>query len=205
MRLIAIAFVILFSLAQGLRSEEAQPTRAYTVECRFIDLKGDVVNAPRMRLIDGQNGSVSLDSQRSIVNAVTSENGVDAPHILVLKEGLTIDVTVLGQPDQKAAVDATVEVSGIGPISVKSGRQTAIVDSQKKRVIDLVSLGETLVIPTGKKGKARVELTVNIDGDVSRSAAPASTILCSNPIPVKASSPGVVLFDAPPQSASFRR
>jgi hypothetical protein len=170
MRLIATAFVILSSLAQGLQSEEAKLTdshskQTYLVECRFIGEKGQVLSAPRIKLIDGQNAFVSDLWQTPMVNAVVLKNGVRSGNVQVLKEGTMVEVTVLGQPDQKVAVDATVEASKIGPIGVKNGLQTASVDSQKRRVLDLVSLGETLVIPMGQKGNAkstpRVELLVS--------------------------------------------
>lgn len=147
----------------------------YVVSCRFINEKGEVLHSPSLVLRDGQEGCVSDLRQSPFVVGVKRlihpENGLilKHPHIVVLNDGLKATLTVTGQQPDGAVVDVTVERSKIGKVDTKqidsdTTLQAPCFDACKKRVIDFVKLGETLVIPSGEMNDDerthRVEIVV---------------------------------------------
>jgi len=153
------------ALGQGQDPPAAPDSPQYCVQCRILDAKDNVLMCPKVIVTDGHRAVVSIMSQAPFVTAVTSTGGVAKPHIQVISEGTTIELTVIGQPKDTATVDVTVEQSKIGEVAVKNGRQSVQVDAQKKRLVECVSLGKTLTIPIGNQrssgAMSRVELVVS--------------------------------------------
>ncbi|MHB1033827.1 MAG: hypothetical protein ACYC35_02460 [Pirellulales bacterium] len=78
------------------------------------------------------------------------------PHIVVIDEGTKIDMTVAGRQPNGATVDVTVEQTRINKVDIKkcdpgTCLQIPSVATRKRRVIDFVRFGDTLVVPMGEK------------------------------------------------------
>ena len=182
--------------SRGAESEEttpsaSQPQPRYTVLCRCVDENGDTSIGPKLTFLsDGEKRRVFDRSQSPFVTGVIPVDGTIRtalqPVIHVVDEGTSIEVAIFGQQHGGVTVDVTVERSSIADVGTKACGptveigpgvvegttvQTVRVDTEKKRVIEFVSFGETLVVPLGAKGSKgtlpRVELVVNPKEEVS--------------------------------------
>ena len=197
MRYLVGVLVVSASLAWSLRTtfgEENPPdtstSNRYGVLCRWIDAKGEVVMAPKLKLPENQKGIVSSMTKRPFVIGTTPEGKAQRPHIVVIEDGLSIEVTVAGRHPDGASIDVTVEESKILDIGTKKiAPDTTIqiphVDNQKKRIVDFVKYGEVFSIRLGKKHSAsRIELMIQAD---DKTAVPANWT-----VPAKDDSPNSV-------------
>lgn len=172
MRLALNTFVILGSLiaaSPAMSGERGSPIGAqskqqYTVFCRWIKQQDEFLACPALTVSDGEKGSISDTSQSPFVTGVTpltDPNNPKAfvqlqPHIVVLDEGMKIDLIVVGKQPDGASVDITVEQSKITKVDTKQiSSSTTIqlpsVEIAKKRVFDFVRFGEPFVVPLGEK------------------------------------------------------
>lgn len=178
------ALLVVVSSAQarepGLPGQ-GQAKDRYTVHCRWIKENDAIVAFPALSLADGERGTLSETSQSPFVTAVTPVTGPNTkeaaqlPHIVVLDEGMKIDVMVMGRQPGGVSVDVTVEESQITAVDVKlvspqTSVQAPSVDTRKKRVFDFAKFGEPLAVFLGKnpaKGAApRIELVVAVRENV---------------------------------------
>lgn len=163
------------------RPAESQPKQSYTVYCRWIKQHDEFLAFPPLSLSDGKKGSISDTTQSPFVTGVTLVTNpktkplVGRPHIVVLEDGMKIDLIVAGRQAEGATVDATVELSKITKVDAKrinsnTTIQIPSVDIRKKRVIDFVKFGETFVVPLGEEpanGKMpRLEIVVAVGEDI---------------------------------------
>jgi len=169
-----------------------QPKQRYTVRCRWIREHDDYLDCPALTLCDGARGSICDTSQSPFVTGVTRSTGpayANQPHIVVLDEGLKIDLIVSGRQPHGASVDVTVEQSKITrvdtkPIDSDTWIQIPVVDIRKKRVFDFVEFGSPLVVALGEKHAGgtvpRLEIVVSDGANVrpdctARGAGAAAT------------------------------
>jgi hypothetical protein len=173
-----IVSMLLGALPQTTGEEtESQPTRQYTVLCRWVDADDNVVVGPKLTLSEGEKGNVSIGSRSPFVVGITAdEDGAKKPLIAVIDEGTTIEVTAVGQQANGVTVNVVVEQSEITSVETKkTGPGTFVqaphVDARKKRVVDFVKFGEILTVPTEEKRAdgttPRVELAVCAGNAVS--------------------------------------
>jgi hypothetical protein len=122
------------------------------------------LEAPKVVVREGQRAIVRDEWQSPIVTAVKAENGAKNPVIQVLDQGITLNITAYGNHDGRITVDAAAELSHIGPVEAKNGRQTTEVKSQRTRKIDCVAPGEKLVValdpPENSAARHWVEIVV---------------------------------------------
>ena len=100
---------------------------------------------PTIAVVEGVMAIFSDASQTPIVTAIKGAGDAKKPTIHVLDEGITGNVTAYGNDDGRITVDARVELSRIGRVNVKNGRQTTQVKTQRMRTIDCVRPGEKVV------------------------------------------------------------
>ena len=160
--------------ADEIRSDTS-PKR-YGVLCRWVDVDGAIVMAPKLGVAENQKGMVSNTTESPFVIGLTPDGKAQRPHIVVIQEGSSVEVTVAGRQPSGATVDVTIEQSKIGEVGTKTiGPNSTVpipqVDISKKRVIDFVKYGEVLSIPLAKKrpGKdvPRVEVMIHADTEAA--------------------------------------
>ncbi len=156
----------------------SRPKQRYTVLCRRIKQHDESLAYPAITVTDGAKWSISDISQSPFVIGVTrvtdpiTKAVTQRPHIVVLEDGMKIDLIVAGRQADGATVDVTVEQSKIaGEVAIKEcspGTRIQIpsVDIEKKRVFDFVKFGEAFVVPLGEKRakgtRSRLEIVVAV-------------------------------------------
>lgn len=122
----------------------------YWVQCAIIKRDGDRepqrLSAPQVWVREGQRAIGYDSSQTPIVSAVKGDGDAKKPTIHVLDDGIMWNVTAYGNSDGRITLDAKVELSRIGRVEVKDGRQTTQVKTQRMRTIDCVKPGEKVVV-----------------------------------------------------------
>jgi hypothetical protein len=156
-------------------SKTVSPQSQVTVLCRKIDDRGIYQIFPKQTLSDERKGLFADIAQSPFVVGVTPIKGKYAeamqPNIVILDEGMNIEVTIRGRLDHGASVEIAIEQSKIGEVETKEiiPGKTAIqiphVELHKKRVFDFLKYGEVLAISLDGKDKGpRIELVLVSDG-----------------------------------------
>ncbi len=150
---------------------QSEPAQQYSVLCRWVDADGSIAVGPKLTLLEGRKGNFSHGTQTPLVIGVsTGRHGAEKPHVAVIDEGTTIEVTALGRQAGGTTLDVVAEHSDILGVNARETAPGTFVQVprlhiRKKRVIDFVRFGDVLTIPTGKKGAGtttpRVELVVS--------------------------------------------
>jgi hypothetical protein len=173
--------VVAASAAAPAKPAASQAEKQYTVAFRLhpSNEKGDPLakslTNPTLMVLDGKRASVSDRSQTPFVAGIfavtdpSAKQAAEQPYIVVFEEGTKIEVIVTGRQFNGATVDVTVELSKIVDVKEKKiGPGTVLqiptAETYKKRVVDFVNFGETLVVPLEDKGpkeaRARLEMVV---------------------------------------------
>jgi len=164
---------------------ESQSKQRYTVSCSWIKRHAgvDENDSRTLTLFDGEKGSIDDTYQSPFVIGVRLPNPkeqVPQPYIVVLHEGLKIDLLITGFQPNGVTMDVTVEQSQITKVDTKqinADKKTTVqipsVDIQKKRIFDFVKFGEALVVPTGEKLAddkiSRIEIVVGLGENIQPS------------------------------------
>ncbi len=128
-----------------------------------------MVLLPKLNLPGNQKGTLSSTTKSPFVIGATPEGKAHRPHIVVVQDGLWVEILIGGRQPDGASVDVTVEQSKIGNIETKKISpsltiQKPHIDCQKKRFIDFVKYGEVFSIHLGEtKCAACVELLIQAD------------------------------------------
>jgi hypothetical protein len=171
---VAVSLIASAAMAEeGGGSEEAKVKPWYTVFCRWIKQPDDFVAFPPLTLVEGEKCGVHDGSRRAFVTGATLETHPNAkghalrPKIVVLFEGIKVELTVAGRQPNGASVDATIEQSTITRVDAKKCNQWATVQvpkvaTQTKRVLDFVEFDSPLVVPLGEKNAAGISPRLEI-------------------------------------------
>ncbi len=128
-----------------------------------------MVLLPKLNLPENQKGTLSSTTKSPFVIGATLEGKAQRPHIVVVQDGLWVEIMIGGRQPDGASVDVTVEQSKIGDIETKKLNpsltiQKPHVDCQKKRFIDFVKYGEVFSIHLGEtKSAACIEMLIQAD------------------------------------------
>lgn len=123
---------------------EKQRLRQYTVDCTIIGKPQPpsiTIKAPTMTVQDGVRKSIADTARRSVAIGRKSDGPI-TPLTQTFVEGSAVEAMVLGNGNDTAVVDITVEFSGTPADAAKKrpGQWT----SQKYRVVECVPLGKTV-------------------------------------------------------------
>lgn len=142
-------------LKSDRQSDRPQTENRYVIECRLVsaadDGKRTVLMAPTISVSEGVPANVKDVTQTPFVTGVVSRGGRDEARITVLEEGTTIELTVLGEGNDRVTVDATIKTAQITGAEMKAiGRgdhcQCPRTESRTARVIESVALGEEVEV-----------------------------------------------------------
>ena len=148
------------SLAKATQQPRQKDVVQYLVRCRVVDEKGHVLTSPTLLICDGRTGDLLLGGVVGVEAPVRSVND-GTRNVEYIPYGTRMVLIVAEQPDGMVFLDCSLEISQVKG----DGKSVPLVlDSQKKRVIQRMKLGEKLVLPFGKASvdaKApRMEITV---------------------------------------------
>jgi hypothetical protein len=163
---LAIVALTAFRPATAL-SEPAEASHAaaatdglaeYTVKCRVLD-KRHPFTWPTMRVRDGQTASVADTTETAIVVAEKVVDGQKTPVARIIKEGTTVDVTVIKVDEKSVVLDFSLQLQSTnGSLKTfRSGQEKGIVYSLNRRLVEQVSLGKAT---TATIGDLKLEVVV---------------------------------------------
>jgi len=130
--------------------------RQFIITCRVFG-ENVAFQLPDITVRDGERVTVADTSTTQRVLAHKLENGVRTPIVRELIEGTTARFTVICVDDAQAVVDASVTFSGVVREAAPE-QQEKLNGSQGRRILDVITLGDTVTCPLGEKG--RIEIVV---------------------------------------------
>lgn len=171
MRFPSAAAVLPILVAVGGQVARAQlpNERLFVVECRMtttaVDGQKEVQLGPRLTVAEGRTAVINDITQTPIVASVARKRGGEQPRVTVLEEGTKIELTVFGEGNRHATLDATIETSKIAEIRTKAidderRRQCARVEARRLRVMELTALGDEFVVPLAGLGRDATRRTI---------------------------------------------
>lgn len=165
--LVCIAVLLAASLARA--AEPQSPVnydRQFAIECRLIDAssgKQEVQACPKLTVFEHQRVSIVDMVQRPFVIAVSpAGDNAQQPQIVVLPEGLAIDLACHANGASSVTLDVTIEQPKIVDVDeVQVDAQTTVqqprVEIAKSRHFAICKSGEplTLALDGRKLGKSK--------------------------------------------------
>ena len=165
--LVCIAELLVASQARAAEPKDADiGTRQFAIECRLIDAssgKRQVQACPKVTVFEHQRASIVDMVQRPFVIAASPAGGnAQQPHIVVLPEGLAIDLACHANGSGSVTLDVTIEQPKIVDVDeVQVDAQTTVqqprVEIAKSRHFAVCKSGEPLTIALDgrKPGKSK--------------------------------------------------
>lgn len=137
-----------------------QPAKYYLVECRLEEttkVGKSVLYSPTILTIERRRAFIAVTKEIPVSTGVNTfdENGQpkERSGVIVLDEGITIDVTVLGTRDSEVTLDLSVELSNVDIKNMKT-RTSARIGSQRVRIVGAKPLGKPFSVTIRKSGNA---------------------------------------------------
>jgi len=117
--------------------------------------KERIVASPQVAMLEGIKSHVVIGTE---IPVVSGNRGANQQRVLVVNEGVSIELVVHHQGDQTATIDVAVAVSNVD-VATRADHQTARVETHKSRIIRQVTLGKEIRFPIAgarKKGQGRL-------------------------------------------------